>query len=107
MLYISQKRFCVLALIKGISVSDKMMLLVFVVLASLLSINVFAATDWRGGTDIDWFNAANWFGGAVGVPTSAEWADIRSAAWVPNQPVIAGTSAIASNIRINAYAARS
>jgi hypothetical protein len=85
----------------------KLSVLISFLLVVALAGQVSAAVlDWRGGTDSDWLNAANWVTGASGVPTSGDWADIRSAAWVPNQPIItAGQTAVCGNLRINAYGA--
>lgn len=78
----------------------------FLLVVALTSLTSAAVLDWRGGTDSDWLNAANWVTGASGVPTSGDWADIRSAAWVPNQPIItAGQTAVCGNLRVNSYGA--
>lgn len=78
----------------------------FLLVVALTSLTSAAVLDWRGGTDSDWLNAANWVTGTSGVPTSGDWADIRSAAWVPNQPIItAGQTAVCGNLRVNSYGA--
>jgi hypothetical protein len=81
-------------------------LISFLLVAALAGHVSAAVLDWRGGADSDWLNAANWVTGASGVPTSDDWADIRSAAWVPNQPIItAGQTAVCGNLRVNSYGA--
>ena len=85
---------------------NKARLVFLIFILFVISGDLFAAADWRaGGGDPNWFNGANWVGGtgAGGIPSASDWADVRSATWVPYQPVIAGGAAVALNVRINAY----
>ena len=73
--------------------------LITILLSLVFASTAMAGGDWYGGVDNDWLNAANW---GTGIPSSAEWAEIRGASWVTTHPIITtGQTAVCGVLRAN------